>query len=64
MELGKVRLNDVRGKWRTLEFKLDAAKYPAMDKGYALFIQLYQDEAKKVPITGKVYLDNVGFILR
>jgi alpha-L-arabinofuranosidase len=64
IELGTVKLQEVRGQWRTREFKLDASKYPAMGKTYALFIQLYQDDAKKVPVTGNVYLDNAGFILR
>lgn len=65
IELGSVRLEDVRGSWKTLEFKLpDPKYYPAMGKTYALFIQLYQNDEKKVPVSGKVYLDNVGFILR
>jgi hypothetical protein len=65
IELGSVRLFDVRGTWRTLELKLpDPAYYSAMGKTYALLVQLYQDDGKKVPVTGKIYLDNVGFVLR
>ena len=58
-------MNEVRGQWRTLELRLPSPDdYAAMSRAYALFIQLYQEDAEKVPVSGKVYLDNVGFILR
>jgi hypothetical protein len=65
IELGSLQLDEVRGSWKTLELKLpDPKYYAAMGKTYALFIQLYQNGDKKVPVSGRVYLDNVGFILR
>ncbi|MCF7848918.1 MAG: hypothetical protein K9M45_08725, partial [Kiritimatiellales bacterium] len=65
IELGSLKVEEVRGKWKTLELKLpDPKYYAAMGKTYALFIQLYQDDDKKVPVSGKIYLDNVGFIFR
>ncbi|VGO14513.1 Intracellular exo-alpha-(1-_5)-L-arabinofuranosidase 1 [Pontiella desulfatans] len=65
IELGSLTLEEVRGKWKTLELRLpDPKYYAAMGKTYALFIQLYQNDGKKVPVSGKVYLDNVGFVLR
>jgi alpha-L-arabinofuranosidase len=65
IDLGTVTLEEVRGKWKTLELKVpDPKYYPAMGSTYALLIQLYQNNEKKVPVSGKVYLDNVGFILR
>jgi alpha-L-arabinofuranosidase len=65
INLGSLPLAGVRGSWKTLELKLPDPKYhAAMSKNYALFLQLYQNKAKKVPVSGKIYLDNVGFILR
>lgn len=65
IDLGELPLKKVRGKWRTLELKLPDPKYhKAVGKTYALFVQLNQNSAEKLPVTGKVYLDNVGFILR
>ncbi len=65
IELGSVRLDDLKGSWKTLELKLpDPKYYKAMGSTYALLLQLYQNADKKVPVSGKVYLDNVGFILR
>ncbi|MDF7824066.1 glycoside hydrolase family 44 protein [Pontiellaceae bacterium B12227] len=65
IDLGSLTLEEVRGKWKTLELKVpDPKYYPAMGSTYAVFIQLYQNKDEKVPVSGKVYLDNVGFILR
>ncbi|VGO19258.1 Intracellular exo-alpha-(1-_5)-L-arabinofuranosidase 1 [Pontiella sulfatireligans] len=65
VDLGSLPLEQVRGKWKTLELKLpDTKYYSVMGNTYALFIQLYQNGEKKVPVSGKIYLDNIGFILR
>ncbi len=65
IELGSLRLEEVRGGWKTLALKLPDPRFiPAMGKTYALCIQLYQNDAAKVSVSGRIYLDNVGFILR
>jgi alpha-L-arabinofuranosidase len=65
IDLGTQRLEEVRGTWKTLELKLpDPKYYAAMGNTYSLFIQLYQNPTDKVSVKGKIYLDNVGFILR
>lgn len=65
IDLGTLNLSEVKGGWKTLEMKLpDTKYYAAMGSTYAVFIQLVQNSNEKVPVSGKVYLDNVGFILR
>ena len=65
IDLGSLTLENVRGSWKTLELKVpDPKYYAAMGSTYAVFIQLYQNADEKVPVSGKVYLDNAGFILR
>lgn len=65
IELGSLTLEKVRGSWKTVELKLpDSKYYPAMGSTYALFIQLYQNADSKVPVSGRIYIDNAGFILR
>lgn len=63
--LGSLTLEEVRGKWKTLELKLpDPKYYKAMGSTYALHFQLYQNAEETVPVSGRVFLDDVGFILR
>ena len=48
-----------------MHFRLPDRKYiPAMKSNYALLIQLYQSSGPQGSMSGTVYLDNVGFILR
>ncbi len=63
--LGSVPLELVKGRWKSFTFRLPDLKYlQAVDKTYALRFQLFQNNAKKVPVDGTVYIDNVGFLLR
>ena len=63
--LGSVPLEQVKGRWKSFTFRLPDLKYlQAVDKTYALRFQLFQNNAKKVPVDGTVYIDNVGFLLR
>jgi hypothetical protein len=63
--LGAVALMPQKGKWQTFTIKLPAAKYyQVVGRTYALRFQLYQHSSSRVPATGTVYFDNVGFLLR
>jgi len=65
IELDTLNLKELQGRWETFTFRLPDPKYfDAVGKTYALRFQLYQNSAKKVPVAGTVYLDNVGFLLR
>ena len=63
--LGAIPLEQVKGRWESFTFRLPDLKYlKAVDKTYALRFQLFQNNARKVPVDGTIYLDNVGFLLR
>lgn len=65
IDLGSVRVEEVVGGWKTVELKLPDAKYrKVMSSAYAIYFQLYQIGSAQVPVSGKLYLDNLGFILR
>ena len=65
IDLGSVSLNEVKGKMKSLSFKLpDPKYYKVMGHTYALRLQLYQNGKTHKPMKGRIYIDNAGFILR
>ena len=61
MPLGSVQLSDIIGKWQDFEFKATKPEHlDAMGKLYSIRIQIQA----LAPITGDIYLDDLGFIFR
>jgi hypothetical protein len=59
--VGKVPLVELAGKWQELSIRLtDPAVLGAMAELYSIRLQLKAD----APVTGRVYVDDLGFILR
>jgi len=63
--LGSVKLQPLKGKWKTVTMRLPDPKYlKAMGRTYAVRFQLFENGAQHQPVNGTVYLDNVGFLMR
>jgi hypothetical protein len=61
MPIGTVALSDIIGRWSHFEFKFtDPEKLDAMAKLYSIRFQIQSD----TPVTGDIYLDDLGFIFR
>ncbi|CAI8349739.1 MAG: Intracellular exo-alpha-(1-_5)-L-arabinofuranosidase 1 [Opitutia bacterium UBA7350] len=59
--IGSVPLNAIKGEWKTFAFTLkDPDLLNAMAKLYALRFQIQAN----APVTGEIYLDDLGFIFR
>lgn len=59
--IGSISLNSIIGRWEPFAFKLkDPQLLDAMGKLYALRLQIQAN----APITGDIYLDDLGFIFR
>ncbi len=65
IQLGSLNVNDLKGKWKSMTLRLPDQKFhSAMHATYALRFQLSQPATEKSPATGRIYFDNVGFLLR
>ena len=61
MPIGSIPLSTILGKWEPFEFSVkDPQLLDAMGKLYALRLQIQAS----APITGDIYLDDLGFIFR
>jgi hypothetical protein len=61
MPVGSIRLEDMRGVWKHYSFEIkEPRRLKAMARLYGIRFQL-QSEA---PVSGHVYFDNLGFLLR
>ena len=59
--IGSILLSEIIGEWQHFEFKVtDPDLQDAMAKLYAVRFQIQSD----APITGDIYLDDLGFIFR
>ena len=61
MVVGSIRLEDMRGRWEHFRFELtDPRRLKAMARLYGIRYQL----ESQAPVTGRIYFDNLGFLLR
>lgn len=61
MQIGEIPLSDLKGSWKDMNLRLtDASTLDAMGELYSLRLQL---KAHK-PVNGRIYFDDLGFILR
>ena len=65
IDLGSVIIDEEVDGWKHVEFALpDATFRQVMSGAYAVYFELYSTGGKSAPVTGKIYLDNLGFILK
>ena len=61
MPIGSIPLNAIIGKWKTFAFTVkDPDRLDAMGKLYSIRFQIQAN----APLTGDIYLDDLGFIFR
>ncbi|MEX0331882.1 MAG: hypothetical protein AB3N64_10705 [Puniceicoccaceae bacterium] len=61
MVVGSIRLEDMRGRWEHFRFEIsDPRRLKAMARLYGVRYQL----ESQAPVTGRIYFDNLGFLLR
>jgi hypothetical protein len=61
MVVGSIPLESMRGEWEHFKFEVDdPRRLKAMARLYAVRYQI-ESEA---PVTGRIYFDNLGFLLR
>lgn len=59
--LDRIPLRELRGAWKTFAMRLSTpSDFAAMPELYALRLQLKTE----APVTGRLYVDNLGFLLR
>jgi hypothetical protein len=65
LPLGEFPLKPQKGKWKSFTLRLPEPKYyKLVGKSYAIRFQLYQNGTNPSPVSGTIYFDNVGFLLR
>jgi len=65
VELGSVRVDEMVGGWKSVAFKLPNTKLQkAMGSAYAVYFQLYQNGNESAPVSGRLYVDNLGFMFK
>lgn len=61
MPIGSVKLSQIMGQWKDFDFRIkDPIHLDAVSKLYSIRFQI-QSQA---PITGEIYLDNLGFVFK
>jgi hypothetical protein len=58
---GQIQLSESRGKWRTVQLEIPDKKFlKVMDQAFSILFVMSTEK----PVSGPVYLDNIGFMLR
>ncbi len=59
--LGQVSLSDAQGQWRTVRMEVSDKNFlQVMDRAFAMLFLVSAEQ----PVSGSIYLDNIGFMLR
>jgi hypothetical protein len=58
---GSVKLNEAKGEWRTIRLEVPNKDFlKVMDRDFSVMIVMTSNQ----PLSGPIYIDNLGFILR